>query len=374
MADLSRQFSTSNLQHEESIRTHSQGYESYTEPKLSSEFMSKEINVQNYTDSENSSVNSCADLMSNKLLPVPDAEKSTVHEEEMAIWQMATIIASRRGLDVSDIATALMQFFRDQASPCFNNFSKPAVGVQRTLISNDLSNYSNSKVEEKLQGRYEANCQGGCDLIEFEEVSPKTYKRRFSFCPNDDDATKLWDSWNRRKFAIERDHGETRMPSSMGSTLANPKLRNPESCPNCSPPNTLSTVQLSRRSGNQNLEQNHSPSPKEIAAIMPTAAAPDGEEYGLARIDGGQFDLRKDNDVEKARDGDILAKPHPFARFPSSGSQHSIITAIWQETNPNGSNYETNSNHHHCQHTRCGSARSSLSRGSHAHGQNLGKT
>lgn len=374
MADLSRQFSTSNLQHEESLRTHSRGYESYTKPKLGSEFMSKDINAQNYTDSENSSISSCGDPMLNKLLSVPEAEKSMVHEEEMAIWQMATIIASRRGLDVADIAPALIQFFQDQASPCFNVSSKPAVDGQRTLISNDLSNYSRSEVEEKLNSRYDVNCQAGCDLIEFKEVSPKTYKRRFSFCPIDDDAAKLRDSWNRRKFAIEGNNGERRTSSSKGNTLANPKLRSSESCPNCSPRNTLSTIQLSRRSGNQNLEKSHSLSPKEIAAVMPIAATPDGERSTTIRVDGGQFDLRKEKDVEKTRGDDILAKPHPFARFPSSGSQHSIITAIWQDTNPNSNNYEINSNKHHCQHARCGSTRSSLSRGSHAHGQNLGKT
>ena len=371
MANLSKQFSTSNLQHEDSLRTHSRGYESYTEPKLSSKIISKDINTQKFTDAENSSVSSCGDPPPDEFQRIPDVGTSTAREEEKAIWQMAGIFASRKGIDVADVIPALIQFFQDQPSSCFNVSSEMAVGGRRNSISGDLSVDSKSETEEEFRGGNDANCLAGYDLVGFEEVSPKTSKRRFSFCPNDDDAAKLRESWNKRKVATERFNVERPTSSSTGTALVSPKLRNSESCPNCSLRSIQPVSHLSRRPGNQDSIQIYSPNPDENAIVMSTAATSDEERSDIAEPESRLLGFRKDKDMEKTCGGDSRTKLHRFARFPSSGSQHSVITAIWQDTNPDNNDYETDGNRHHCQHASCDSTRGSFGHGLHVRGQNL---
>ena len=371
MADLSKQFSTSNMQHENSFRMHSRECESYAEPIHRSDFLYRDMNAQQFTDAENSSVSSCGDPLPDELQRTTDAEKSMAYEEETAIWQMADMLASRRGMDAADMMPALMKLFQDQPSSYFNVPNRTLISDQGPSISCDPSAYSRVATEKKYRGRPNINCQENYDSVGSEEVSPKTNERRFSFCPDDDDAIKLRESWNRRKFATERDNGERPPSSSTGITFTSPKLRNSESCPNCSPQTLLPISQLSRSSGNQSLAQIRDTSPNEVPIVMPIATTPEKERSNVMRLDSRLLDVRKDKNIKKTCDGDLHTKSHPSARFPSSGSQHSIVTAIWQDTNPGNNNHRTDGNHHHCQHARCDSTRSSLSHESHAHGQSL---
>ena len=373
MASLSRQFSASDVQQEDSLRMHSQGYETFIEPKHHSDFLSKEAVAQHAVELEFSSASSCEDPLQDEFQRTPTGGKSLERNESNIIWQMADILATRQGVPTIDVIPTLMQLFPHQPSRLLNASEDMVVSSSKASISLGTAACGKSETAITSPISNTDTDVGSCNFFEYEQVSPKTNERRFSFCPNDDEAVKLRESWYKRKAGIERFGEERTMSSPSRLALASPKIKLSKPFTECSPRGASPKPPYARSAGKQNRRNSYGSASDEITGTMALVTAP-YKDISSGSISGPSLhDMGAGRTEETITLNDLCDATHPFARFPSSGSQRSTVTAIWQDTGiSSGDNCDGgNRRHHNCSHFRYDSTRSSSSRGSRTSRQSL---
>lgn len=371
MADLSRQFHTADLQHESSFKMHLRGNETYMESEPSSHLLSREVNAQQIADAEFSSASSCGDPLPDELQRTPIAGDIIEREESKIFWQMADILAIRRGIPITDVTRALMELYQEQPTKNLSFVQDAPLCDQNNSTSPEFATYFWSDKEERASTT-SLKCEAKRDFMSYEDLSPKTSGRRFSFCPNDDDAITLRESRSEQKAIIDKFEEERSTSSQGGIALVNSKIAFQKTFAKRSSQAFSTQLLSSGITENHDFKDNYNPVTGGVAAVITSATASVDDICSHPGLSSSftEIKLSSDKDVASERERGSTA-PH-FARIPSSGSQQSAITAIWQDdSNNTGSHRGTENNYHGRGHVRCDSTQSSVSQVSRISGQSL---
>ena len=352
---------------------HSSGYETFVQSEHSPDFLTDEANAGHAEENESSSTSSYGDALSDEYERTPIADNHLRRNEAEVVRQMADILAIRQGVQRSDVMPGLLQLFPHRVSDFEDASGKVFSSNNGAFASPESGSHRGSEIGKPFPSSHNDNHVASDGTFDYELVSPKTSVRRFSFCPNEDETIKLRESWNCRKTMIDgfeenrpvstsRRTSDTSFQTSFSKTSAKHSLQEVSRTPQSSV-----SAEMQYRPNYHSLTTDNI-STVNALATMPSENASSGSELGLhiQSSSAGTFE-------PSTLSNHPYNKTHPSARFPSSGSQQSTITAIWQNTGVVHEQYCDREDHRHQSYNnlRCDSARSSLSPGSRTFQQNM---